>query len=65
LSNEDGIVASAIQKKLSNGNCVGVALQRLLGDQNGMPNCWTRRDVPTRDSHGGKTGRYKIKYFLN
>jgi hypothetical protein len=65
LSNKDGIVASAIQKKLNKFNGVSVPLQRLLDDQNGMPNCWTRRDVPTYDKNRNETGRSKIKYFLN
>jgi hypothetical protein len=66
LSNKDGIGASAIQKKkLNKFHGVSVQLRRLLDDQNGMPNCWTRRDVATYDNNRNETGRYKIKYFLN
>jgi hypothetical protein len=67
LSNKDGMVVSAIQQKLSgsSGGGTAVALRRLLGAQNGMPNCWTRRDVPTYDSHHNKTGKFKTRYFHN
>jgi hypothetical protein len=58
LNAPGGILAYAIQKKLSGFNGVSAALQHFLDEHNGMDSCWTRRSFP---AYGKAAAKYRAK----
>jgi hypothetical protein len=60
-----GMVAGAIQRKITSTSTVSVTLQNLLDERCDTEGCWTRSYVPTYDSDHNKTGRFKLRYCNN